>query len=107
MSTPRRSAYCFTNFGMRPLVKPAQSVQTSSWPSTCGPAPTPMVGIVQLLGDPSGRLGGHHLEHHREGAGILDRVRVGEQLLDALAATLDDVAAEPVLALRGEADVAP
>ncbi len=29
-STPRRSAYCCTNFGTRPFVRPAQSVQTMS-----------------------------------------------------------------------------
>ena len=37
-------AYCFTNFGMRPVVRPAQSVQTSNCPSQCGPAPMPIVG---------------------------------------------------------------
>ena len=76
----RGSAYCFTNFGMRPVVRPAQSVQTSSWPSVCGPAPTLMVGIFSSAVTRFGDLGGHHLEHDGERAGVLDRVRVGEQL---------------------------
>ena len=94
-----------TKRGMRPVVNPAQSVQTSSWPSTCGPAPTPMVGMRSSARHPLGGFGRHHLEHDRERAGVLDRVRVGEQLLDAVAAPLDEVTAEAVLALRGEADV--
>ena len=59
----------------------------------------------QLRGDPLGDLGRHHLQHDGERAGVLDGVRVGEQLLGALAAALDDVAAQLVLALRREPDV--
>ena len=65
-------------------MKPAQSVQTSSWPSTCGPAPTPIVGMRSSSVTRPRDLGRHHLQHDGEGAGILDRVRVGEQLLGAL-----------------------
>ena len=35
---------------------------------------------LQLLGDALGDVGRHHLEHDRERAGVLDGVRVGEQL---------------------------
>ena len=59
----------------------------------------------ELLGHLCGHRRRHQLEHHRERAGILDGVGVVEQLRSARAAALDDVAAEAVLALRGEADV--
>ena len=59
----------------------------------------------QLLGDLRGDVAGHHLHHDRERAGVLDGVGVGEDPLGRVAAALDAVAAEGVLALRGEADV--
>src|SRR4029079_111626 len=62
-------------------------------------------GDVELFGDALGGIRRDHLEHDRERAGLLDRVRVSDELLDALAEALDDVSAELVLALGGEADV--
>ncbi len=61
----------------------------------------------QLLGHLPGDLGGHHLQDDGERPGLLHGVRVGEQLLGAGAAALHPVAAERVLALRREPDVAP
>ena len=65
----------------------------------------PMVGITSSLVICAGDVAGHHLHHHRERAGVLDGVGVGEDPLGRVAAALDPVAAEGVLALRGEADV--
>ena len=65
----------------------------------------PIVGIVSSLVISGRDVAGHHLHHHRERAGLLDRLRVVEQPLRGVAAALHPVAAEGVLALRGEADV--
>jgi hypothetical protein len=64
-----------------------------------------MVGIVSSLVTCSATLDGTISRHHRERAGVLHRVRIIEELRRTLAAPLDDVAAEAVLALRREADV--
>ena len=103
--TPARSAYRLTKRGALPVRRPAMSCQTSTWASVSGPAPMPTVGIGSSCGDPLGDLAGHHLQHHRERAGLGDRARVGDHLLGRVAAALHPVAAERVLALRGEADV--
>ena len=85
---------------------PAMSCQTSTWASQSGPAPMPIVGIAQLLGDPLGDVGGHHLQDDRERAGLLERAgRRSTSVVARVAAALHPVAAEGVLALRGEADV--
>ncbi len=55
----------------------------------------------ELAGDLTGELGGHHLHHDGEGAGFLNRDRVGDELLGAVAAALDAEAAEPVDATAG------
>ena len=57
-------------------------------------------------GDLCGDIRGHHLEYHGKSTGLLHRERVSHQGPGALAATLDDVPAQSVLTLRGEADVA-
>ena len=59
----------------------------------------------QLLRDPSGDLRRHHLEHDRKSPGVFHRVGVGEQRLRRVAATLDDVAPELMLALGSETDM--
>ena len=67
----------------------------------------PIVGMLQSLSHRGGQLGRHELQHDREGARLLDRERIGEQLarrLDRLA--LHAVAAEAVDRLRRQADVA-
>ena len=43
-SSPRRSAYFFTNFGTRPPLSPAMSGHTSTWASQSAPAE-----LVELL----------------------------------------------------------
>ena len=65
----------------------------------------PMVGMVSSLVTWAGDVAGHHLHDDREGAGLLDRVGVVEDAVGGVAAALHAVAAEAVLALRGEADV--
>ena len=55
------------------------------WPEQPAPAPMPIVGIAQPLGDRRGQLARDELEHDRERAGLLDRERVGEQLSSLLA----------------------
>ncbi len=62
-------------------------------------------GDAELVGHPARRLGGHHLEDDGEGPRVLHGARVVEQPLELVAAALDDVAAQTVLALGGEADV--
>ena len=49
------------------------------WPEHPAPAPIPIVGIAQPLGDRRGQLLRDELEHDRERARLLDRERVGEQ----------------------------
>ena len=74
------------------------SCQTSTWASQSGPAPIPIVGIVELLGDLGGGRRGHHLQHDRERAGRLQRLPgVDQRAARRLAPALDAVAAEGVL----------
>ncbi len=103
--TPCTSAYCLTKRAILPVRRPKASCQTRTWPSQPVPAPMPMVGIVSVRGDLAGHVAGDHLHDDGEGAGLLDRPRVGEHPLGGVAPALDPVAAEGVLALRGEADV--
>ena len=81
------------------------SCQTSTCPSQSTPAPMPMVGISQLGGDPLGDVGRDHLQHDREGTGLLQGEGVADDLVAGVPAALHAVATEPVLALRGEAEV--
>ena len=82
------------------------SCQTSTCASQSGPAPMPIVGMCSCAGDLRGDLGRHDLEHDRERAGLLQRLRVLQQPVRGLvAATLHPVAAERVDRLRGQADV--
>ena len=63
-------------------------------------------GDGELPGDALGDLGRDALEHHRVGAGVLERAGVGDQPLGAaVLATLDLEAAQLVERLRGQADV--
>ena len=55
------------------------SCQTSTWASQSGPAPMPMVGMRSSSVTSRGDVAGHHLEHHRERAGGLQRLRVLER----------------------------
>ena len=67
----------------------------------------PIVGIASGRGDLARDVRGDRLEHDRVRAGLLERARVGEQpLAAARIAALDLEAAELVVALRREADVA-
>ena len=61
--------------------RPSRSCITSTWPSQSTPAPMPIVGIASSRGDLARELRRHALEHDREGARVLDRVRVGEHAL--------------------------
>ena len=65
----------------------------------------PIVGIASSLVIWAATSPGHHLHHHRERAGRLERLGVVEQPLRGVAAALHPVAAEAVLGLRREADV--
>ena len=62
-------------------------------------------GDHQLGGHPLGDVGGHHLQHDREGARVLQGQGGAHQLVTGVAAALHPVAPELVLALRREADV--
>ena len=106
-SSARRSAYFFTNFGTRPPVNPAMSGQTSTWASQSTPAPMPMVGMASSLVTCPAISAGTISRTTANAPGLLHRVRVVEQLLGARAAALHPEAAEGVLALRREPDVAP
>ena len=101
----RRSAYCFTNRGIGPARSPAMSCQTSTCPSQSTPAPMPIVGIGELGRDPLGDVGGDHLQHDGERSGLLQRERVEHHPVAGVTPPLHPVAAEPVLALRGEPEV--
>ena len=81
------------------------SVQTSTWASQPAPAPMPIVGTSELLGDPLGEVGRDRLEHDGEGAGVLQRQRV---LDEGVAAPRRGPGpqAHDELGLRGEPDVA-
>ena len=70
-SVPRRSAYFLTKRGALPLRRPAKSLQTSTCASVPLPAPMPMVGMREHLGDPGRDGRRHHLEDDGEGAGVL------------------------------------
>ena len=62
---------------------------------------------AQALGDGRGQLLGHQLQHDREGAGLLDRQRVGEQGSRGIAGlALHADLADLVDGLRRQADVA-
>ena len=76
---------------------------TRTCPSQPAPAPMPMVGIFRAGRHLAGQLGGHALQHHGEGAGLLR----GQGVLDdALLVALHSEAAEAVHRLRRHADVA-
>ena len=45
VETPARSAYFFTNLGVKAWKVPSTSLTMSSWPSTSSPAPMPSTGI--------------------------------------------------------------
>ena len=51
---------------------------TWTWPLHPAPAPIPIVGMRRRSVIGGGELLGHELEDHREGAGLLDRERVGD-----------------------------
>ena len=58
------------------------------------------------MGHALGDLSRHHLQHHRERPGLLQRHRVGQHRVGLVVAALHSIAAELVFALRGESDVA-
>ena len=98
-------AYCSTNFGMRPRVNPAQSLHTSSWPSQCGPAPTEIVGIVSSAVTLPAISDGTISSTTANAPASSTAWASSSSGCARVAAALDDVAAEAVLALRGEPDV--
>ena len=61
----------------------------------------PMVGMVSAARDLGGDVAGHHLHHDGEGAGVLERQGLVDEPLGVVAAALDAVAAEGVLATAG------
>ena len=82
------------------------SCQTRTCASQSGPAPMPTVGMSSSAVTLSRQITRNHLQHHAEGSGVFDGVCIVQQPLRVIAATLHSVAAELVLALRGEADMA-
>ena len=73
---------------------------------TPAPAPMPIVGMRDLVGDARREVRRDRLEHDRERARLLERARVGEDLLGGVvAAALHLESAERVHALRREPDV--
>ena len=62
-------------------------------------------GDLQFFCDAVRRVGGHHFENHRKRSGILDSVRIGDELFDLVAAALDAMATQAMLALWCETDV--
>ena len=79
-----------------------------TWPLHLGAGPDADGRDVQALGDGVGQLLGHQLEDHREGAGLLDGERVGDErprLVAGLA--LDADLADAVDRLRGAARCGP
>ena len=52
---------------------------TWTWPLQPAPAPIPIVGMRRRSVIAAASCSGHELEDDREGAGLLDRERVGEQ----------------------------
>ena len=80
---------------------------TWTWPLHPAPAPMPMVGMRRRSVIGRRELLRDELEDHREGAGLLDRERVGDErprLLAGLA--LDADLADRVDRLRRQPDVA-
>ena len=81
------------------------SCQTSTWASVSGPAPMPMVGIGELLGDRLATSPGT-ISSTTANAPASATARASARTSSRLvAAALHPVAADGVLALRGEADV--
>ncbi len=80
---------------------------TWTWPLQPGPAPIPIVGMRRRAVIAAASCSGHELEDDREGAGLLDGQRIGQQrsgLLTGLA--LDPDLADRVDRLGRQADVA-
>ena len=82
------------------------SCQTRTCASQSGPAPMPTVGNVELCGDLSCQVTGHHLQNHTERPRLGYGVRIVKQAASVIAATLHPVSAKLVFALRGKADMA-
>ena len=78
---------------------------TSTCASQPGPAPIPIVGICRAAVISAARSAGMRLEHDRERAGLLELLRLLQDLRGGLAAALHLVAAQPVDRLRGQTDV--
>ena len=90
---------------MRPVLNPAQSVHTSSCPSTWGPAPTPMVGIFNSWVTRSAASAVTISSTTANAPASSTAWASATSCSTPVAAALDDVAAQAVLALRREADV--
>ena len=56
-----------------------------TWPLHPAPAPIPMVGMWSRSVTAAASCSGIELEDHREGAGLLDRERVGDERARLLA----------------------
>ena len=61
---------------------------------------------LEFTGHLARQITRNHLQHHAEGSGVFDGVRIVQQPLRIIATTLHSIAAELVLALWGEPDVA-
>ena len=101
----RRSAYRFTNLGTWPVRSPAMSCQTSTCASVSGPAPMPTSGssarcVIRLATSP-GTISSTTAKAPASASASASAMHPSA----GVAAALHPVAAQGVLALRGEADV--
>ncbi len=103
----RRCAYGRAWRGMK-SPSPIRSVMTWTWPLQPGAGPDPDGRDVQPLGDRRGELLRDELEDHREGTGLLDRERVGDERPGLVAGlALDPDLADRVDRLRASARCGP
>ena len=84
---------------------PAMSDQTSTWASVSGPAPIPIVGTTSSAVTRLATSAGTISSTTANAPAACMRQRVLDEPLAGVAAALDAVPAERVLALRGEPEV--
>ena len=104
-SSPWRSAYCLTKLAILPGAQPEGVLPDQHLAVALDAGADADGRDHQLLGDLGGDVAGDHLHHDGERAGVLNGVGIGEDPLGRVAAALDPVTAEGVLALRREPDV--
>ena len=101
-----RGAYGRACFGMK-SPRPIRSVMIWTWPLQPAPAPMPIVGMRSRSVMAAASCSGTSSRTIAEGAGLLDRERVGDQRARLVARlALDADLADRVDRLRGQPDVA-